>query len=97
MVDYDEVWQILQGEMQEGEALTTIGEIEMPMGECAPSPLVRLVVKGENGEPVVMTGDLLDKNGHFREALIRIGAGYSEFSFDCPALLVSISSEVETT
>ena len=94
MAAYDEVRHILREKANEGEELTTLGEIELSRGEDDPDPVVKLVVKGENGEPVVMSGDLLSKNEHFREALVYIGGGYSEFPFDCPALLVPLEVEV---
>lgn len=89
MADYSKVREILERNRYESEILTTLGEIEMPTREYDPSPLVGLVVKGEKGEPVVMIGSLLSKNDYFRQALVDIGSGTSEFSFDSPALLHS--------
>ncbi|MBI2506753.1 MAG: hypothetical protein HYW00_01275 [Candidatus Colwellbacteria bacterium] len=97
MAAYDEVRQILERARGEDEALTTLGAVELPTGECDDSPLVKVVVRGENGEPVVMTGSLISTNEDpiYGGALLHVGGGFSEFSLDCPALLISIPSEVE--
>ena len=84
-----EMRELLEEELWEGEGevLTTIGEVKLADGHEDNPVIIKLVVKGEQG-PVIMSGELMSKNDTFREALVYIGGGYSEFPFDYPALAV---------
>lgn len=92
MADYTEVKQILEEAKCGDEVLTTLGEIELPPGEPEEeSPTVKVVVKSDGGKPVIMAGSLVSINNDpvYGGALLHIGAGFSDFPLDCPALAVS--------